>query len=306
MDSSSKTKHTASTGQTVEGGKANESALLAAAPNAFWSSDAASNPDKCAEAFPVFVLGAARSGTTVMAMALRKATRYRGFPEGHVLDVAARLIEAIDAQWDKKNSSIGPKAISVFQLGQLSRARYRMEMIEVLRRLASGYTTPYWYDKTPTHQMVASVPLLAEAWPNARFLFMKRRGLENLCSWQRKFRRDDFSIGCRNWALAMSIWRTVRDSVPNRFIELDQRTLQEDPEGSAACVGGLLSLSAHEIEVFTAVLRRERPQMTDPSATIFNDVSELGWAPERIEMFRDLCDGEMEAYGYTYDSRYCR
>jgi len=274
--------------------------------DSFWSSEAVSGSSERAEAYPVFVLGAARSGTTAVSVALKSATRYRGFPEGHVLDVAIRLIDAVDGHFEKKDSWISPQASSIFQLGQVGHASLRVEMIEVLRRLASGYTTPYWFDKTPTHQMVASVPILAEAWPNARFIFMKRRGLENMCSWLRKFNRQDFSIGCQNWALAMSTWRMVRESVPHKFVELDQHSLLEDAEESAAGVGRLLRLNALEVEAFAAALRRARPEVTDPSARIFSDVSELGWPAERLNLFRDLCGAEMEAYGYTYDTEYCR
>jgi hypothetical protein len=272
----------------------------------FWSDEAGRKPFESVESCPVFVLGAARSGTTALCVALEKSTRYRGFPEGHVLDVAVRLVNAVNAHFEKKDPWISPVEIAAYHLGQMGYARIQAETIELLKRLAAGYTTPFWFDKTPTYQMIASVPIIAQAWPNGRFIFMKRRGLENMRSRMRKFSRIDFPGSCRDWALIMSAWRTARESVPDRYLELDQRTMVDDVGSTAARVGRLLDLEPAEVEAFAAVLRRERPEATSPSANIITDLSELGWSAEQIEKFRGICGAEMDAYGYTYDAQYCR
>ena len=272
----------------------------------FWSDAAGSRPFESVESCPVFVLGAARSGTSALCVALEKGTRYRGFPEGHVLDVAIRLVHAVNAHFEKKTRWISPKEIAAYHLGQMGYARFQAETIDLLRRLAAGYTTPFWFDKTPTYQMIASVPIIAQAWPKGRFIFMKRRGLENICSRMRKSPARNFSGRCRNWAEIMSGWRTVRESVPDRFLEIEQRTMLDDAGSTAARVGRLLDLEPAEVEAFAAALRRERPEVTDPSASIVADLSELGWSAEQIEMFRGICGAEMDAYGYTYDGQYCR
>jgi hypothetical protein len=286
------------------------SAREAASPKAmqvpFWSDVAGSRPLESVESRPVFVLGAARSGTSALCVALEKGTRYKGFPEGQVLDVAIRLVNAVNAHFEKKEQWISPKEIAAYHLGQMGHARFQAETIELLRRLAAGYTTPFWFDKTPTYEMTASVPIIAQAWPNGRFIFMKRRGLENICSRMRKFPGRKFSGQCRNWAEIMSAWRTVRETVPDRFLEIDQRTMLDDPGSTAARVGRLLDLEPAEVEAFAAVLRRERPEATVSSASIVGDVSDLGWSAEQIEMFRRVCGAEMDAYGYTYDAQYCR
>jgi hypothetical protein len=270
----------------------------------FWSDERQSTAEAGGVSRPVFVLGSVRSGTSAMCLALQRGTRYRGFPEGHVLDIAIRLFGALGAHYDMKDRWI-PRAVSGrFQMGRVGYAHFHRELIDLLTRAAAGYTTPYWFDKTPTYQMVASVPLLAQAWPEARFLFMKRRGLENMASRARKFRGGDFRGACRDWALIMSAWRAVRDTVTDRFLDVDQLDMLTNPKGTAADVGRLLGLPPPEVEALAALIGRERPELTDPTASIVDKPSDLGWTPEQISVFQEVCGTEMEAYGYTYDARY--
>jgi len=278
-----------------------------AGPNPrYWSSQSAKETSSRRADHPVFVLGAARSGTTAICRALESGTRYRGFPEGHALDVAIRIALAVNAHFQKKEQWMSPLDIASYHLGKIGHSWLREECIGLIRRLADGFTTPFWFDKTPTYQMVASVPLLAEAWPNARFIFMKRRGLENLRSRLRRFPGLNFSDGCKDWNIIMSGWRAIRAVVRGRFAELDQRTMLESPEASAVLVGRLLDLEPAEVKGLSTLLRGERPESTGQSSSFIADVSELGWSAPQIETFRQICGAEMEAYGYTYDEMYCR
>ncbi len=272
----------------------------------YWSHDGTGEAHAALQSFPVFVLGAARSGTSALGLALEKGTRYRGFSEGHIFDLSIRLAHAVNAHFDKKDQWIPAKDCASYHLGQIGHAWVKAETLELIRRMAAGFTTPFWFDKTPTYEMVASVPVLAEAWPNARFIFMKRRGLENLRSRIRKFTVGNFAGKCRDWNIIMSSWRAVREMVQGKFVELDQRTLAESPDAAAASVGQLLNLDNSEIESFASVLRNERPEATGPLWNYVADVSELDWSAEQLETFRQTCGAEMDAYGYTYDGTYCK
>jgi hypothetical protein len=275
-----------------------------ALPTAYWSDETAREDTEVIQDRPVFVVGAVRSGTTVVTYALERCTRYRGFSEGHVFDIVIRLAHAMNSHFEWKERWLSRSEVALYHLGHISHAFVRDELVSLIRRLACGYTTPFWFDKTPTFEMVATVPLLAEAWPNARFIFMKRRGLENLRSRLRKFSKINFSGVCRDWNQVMSAWRVVRDVVPGRFVELDQRTLGDDPDGAAAALGPLLDLAPSEVESMATVFRQERPESTGMSADVVADISELGWTPEQIENFRQTCGAEMTAYGYSYDANY--
>jgi hypothetical protein len=269
----------------------------------FWT-DSADRPPVDDGTFPVFVLGAARSGTSALFSALTQATRYRGFREGHLLDIAARLDADIAAHIKQKQRRQPADAIAVSHLARDPHARLRGGLKVLLRVAADGYTTPYWIDKTPSRDIIRSAPLLAETWPNARFIFMKRRGIENVMSRLRKFPGLSFRNHCILWASIMSDWRKIRPSLTGKFVEIEQRGMLEDPAGAAAAVAALIGLGEPEIDRLAAQLQAERPQVTDPSGQVVADIAETGWSVEMIDTFRTVCSREMATYGYSWDASY--
>jgi hypothetical protein len=270
----------------------------------FWSEKEVAASSSEMESYPVFVVGAARSGTSAMAQALVKATRYQGFAEGHVLDIAIRVGNAVEQHLDRKSIWVKHKDRGGYHLGRMPNARFEAATLAFLRSLTADFTSPYWMDKTPTYQMVASVPVLADAWPNARFLFMKRRGLENVRSRLRKFKGQNPTFACKDWTLIMSGWRNVRSSITGRFLEVDQYDMATDPALTAERVSALLQLDPKEAEGLRDCLSGERPEATGVPQDIVGDVAELGWSDEDLNQFREICGPEMSAYGYTYDGRY--
>lgn len=282
--------------------EADQHAALAIAE--FWSDDPARSGRGGEDSSPVFVTGSVRSGTSALCGALRRGTRYRGFYEGHVLDVAIEMVNAAHVHLEKKYRQQPPAAIAEFHLGRYRAPRFHAAVRKLLRQVTAGYTTPFWVDKTPSHELIQSIPILAETWPNARFIFMKRRGLENMMSRLRKFPATSLQLHCNQWSSIMSDWRVARSSIPGRFLELDQRQVLEDPYGAADRMGELLNLDPLEVAALGAGLRILRAEVTDRSARVVADIVETGWTPEMIETFRTVCGPEMEAYGYTYDARY--
>ena len=221
-----------------------------------------------------------------------------------MLDLAVRILAAVDAHLDKKHRLLPAAAIDEFHLGRYPHRRVHVAVQGLLKQLAAGYTTPFWVDKTPSRESVLSVPFLARTWPNAQFIFLKRRGLENMMSRLRKFPQTNFERHCLDWALIMSDWRTVRSSISERFIELEQRSMLADPSGTARQVAELLCLDEIEAEALRTELATVRTEVTDAAAHVVNDAAETGWSAEMIARFRAICGPEMEAYGYTFDGRY--
>lgn len=272
----------------------------------YWSEDKHPSFFDSTPMYPVFILGAARSGTSAICLALEKGSRYQGFAEGHVFDVAIRLINAVHAHFDWKSPWITPEILAGYHLGRIDYSQFHDTVLEMLKSLALGFTSPYWIDKTPTYQMIASVPILAQAWPNAKFVFMKRRGLEVIRSRSRKFAAMQFQNACNDWSLIMSGWRTVRDMIPARFLEVDQYHMATNPEQTANNLGKLLHLDSTEITAIAHQLRKQRPESTGPADNIVSDPAELKWNPEQMNMFLEKCGREMVEYGYAYDSSYCK
>ena len=154
----------------------------AAAPRRQAQFDVASPlPSFNSEQHPVFVLGAKRSGTSAIAQALLRSGRYAGQEEGHLLGLAGRLIELVGQHYEINEAEVVEQRNSF-----ITRVpeKYFTDFIKgVFAHLAqSAFPSGYWLDKTPDASMVRITPLLKDIWPNAKFVFMKRRGVEHSAS----------------------------------------------------------------------------------------------------------------------------
>ena len=167
--------------------------------------------------FPVFVLGPARSGTSAMALGLLDSGRYSGYGEGHLLPLAHDLLATADTYYRRyaeagADTLLGRVPIAAFQ------SLIRRSFVQLARDV---FPTRFWLDKTPTVAMVHAAPLMKELWPNARFIFMKRRVIENVLSRLRKFPGETtcyglLRLGCRHGGLARCARKADRRSARDR------------------------------------------------------------------------------------------
>jgi hypothetical protein len=107
----------------------------------FWTDSPDRQPITADGAFPVFVVGAARSGTSALFAALTQTTRYRGFGEGHLLDIAAKLNAEIKAHITYKYTIQSADAVAQCHLARDPDTRLRSGLHLLLRVAADGYTT---------------------------------------------------------------------------------------------------------------------------------------------------------------------
>jgi hypothetical protein len=163
--------------------------------------------------------------------------------------------------------------------------------------------TGRWLDKTPGGQlMVESCPSLLEIFPNAKFIYCQRRGIENVLSRQNKFSDGDFEAHCRGWALAMEAWLQTAPKLGASAIAVDQRDMALDPEEVSRKVSNFLGLSADQREGMLKVLRDRRLEQTraahDNAPVALN---QTGWSEADQSMFRSICGPMMTAFGYDME-----
>jgi hypothetical protein len=208
---------------------------------------------------PVFVLGAPRSGTTAVALALMDAASYAGYGEGQVIDLLVLLQHALSRFYEGRTNEIMRPGRGTM-LGRIPEEYFSNGIFalfaEAIRQI---FPSRRWCDKTPTADMIWAAPSLARIWPNAKFVFLKRRGLENLLSRTRKFPGFPFDDQCLGWTACMEAWRAVRDGLAGRALELDQHFLARYPDRSAEAIdcvipSGLLNSVACTIAL---ILRAE-------------------------------------------------
>jgi Sulfotransferase family len=254
--------------------------------------------------FPVFVLGAPRSGTSAVAQALMASTPYKGHQEGQVIDLLTPLMHAVRRFYEAKAEDVT-----------------RPERITMIKQIPEGYFTNgicalfadavrplfpkgHWCDKTPTPEMIWAAPLLLRTWPNAQFIFVRRRAIENVMSRMRKFSGYSFETQCLYWTACMEAWRSVRGSLTGRALELDQHFVARHPEDAARAIGTLLALSAGEAHELARVLARHRPEQTGAHVQDLCDASAMDWSPDQWATFDRICGPTLAAYGYSRDTSY--
>ena len=245
---------------------------------------------------PVMVLGAARSGTSAMTLALRRNTRYVGYGEGHLIDLFPKLIETVNRHYTRGRSDlpIGATMLASVPVESIHEG-IQAVFVELARNLAP---TGYWTDKTPGPQMVRAVPALRKIWPELRCIFMKRRPIENIESRRRKFPDTSFRDHCLLWAESMTAWEEVRTELAPVSLEVEQMQLAQHPEIVVQQMAGLLFLSADECTRLVESFNNDRPQRTTEEFAPVYDLDTVGWDDKQREVFLRICGGLMDRFGY--------
>ncbi len=248
---------------------------------------------------PLFILGPARSGTSVITLALLESASYVGTGEGHLLPLAHALVSAVDRYYQRRahdpNTMLGRVPIDAFQ--KLIRRSFV--------KLASDlFPTVRWLDKTPTVEMVRASVLMKEIWPNARFIFMKRRVIENVLSRLRRFPEDSIERHYSDWAAVMTAWLAVRDTLGDAGLEIEHRQLVLDPDAVGASIASFLQLPEAAAARFLHYLNKSHPEQTDENFGAIYSLDRLGLDESDARRMTAMCDPIMQALGYSYDGSY--
>jgi hypothetical protein len=249
--------------------------------------------------FPVFVLGSARSGTSAITLALLESRAYVGSGEGHLMPLANMLLTTIDQHYRHvgydPNTTLGRVSIDAFQ------RLVRRSFVQLARDL---FQATRWLDKTPTVEMVRAAPLMKEIWPNAKFIFMKRRAIENVLSRQRKFPADAVDRHYSDWVAVMTAWLEVREQLGDSVLEVEHRQLVLNPQTEASSIANFLELPEASAASFVSYICEMRPERTDPNFGATYEFDDLGLDEQDARKMRAACDPIMKAMGYSYDESY--
>ena len=256
-------------------------------------------PTSDASQFPVFIMGPARSGTSAITLALLESGSYVGTGEGHLMPLAHGLLSLIDQHYRRAGGD-GNTA-----LGRVSSDAFQKLVRRAFVKLASElFPMPRWLDKTPTVEMVRASVLMRELWPNARFIFMKRRVIENLLSRRRKFPDGTTESHYSDWAAVMTAWLAARDELGGAALEIDHRQLVTDPQEVASLIAAFLELEDPAAARFSDYLGQSRPEQTDENFGATYSLETLGLDEHEARRMMAVCDPVMSAFGYGYGDTY--
>ena len=253
---------------------------------------------------PLFILGAARSGTTALTQALLKATPYQGFYEGHLLDLLAEFYVTLDRFYRlKADEWLDPGRSTTIKHVPIQYFREGFESV-FIAAMGELFPTGWWLDKTPAANMIHIAGRLRQIWPEAKFIYLKRRAFENIASRRRKFPDRSFEIDCREWAAAMRAWREVRPELAGCALQIDQLHLAQASDKAAAEIAAFLGLNQRDTRRLRQALLVDRPERTGDMFAQVYTADELGWIEEQWAVFDAICGPELDWFGYSRDRSY--
>src|SRR5688572_12819149 len=123
-----------------------------------------------------------------MMAALRDGAQIRGFNEGVLAHLLPTLMSDVQQHYLRHNEK--PSTM----LGSVPEEFLTTGIKNLFgRAFIETMGTGRWLDKTPGGaKIVETCPSLLEIFPNATFIFCKRRGIENVLSRQNKFKGGNF------------------------------------------------------------------------------------------------------------------
>jgi hypothetical protein len=161
-----------------------------------------------------------------------------------------------------------------------------------------------WVDKTPGGAMIRAVPLCAQLWPGARFIFVQRRAIENVASRLRKFPQIEFEAHCADWRDAMAASRDARMRLGEAAMTIDWIDMVQAPDQVMAVLAPFAGLDVAQAERMIQVLRQDRPQQTSEAFGQVLSLADLPWKAQQKASFTILCGEEMRQAGYTLEVGY--
>lgn len=252
---------------------------------------------------PIFILGSERSGTSIITQALRNGVGIEGYHEGHFLSLLHLIMNKIDIFYTSKSQVLDNKFLLI---ANTEREEFEKLIISNFKTITESlHKSDTWLDKTPGAHMIKCVPYLVKIWPNAKFVFAKRRGIENVISRLNKFPKVSFERHCKDWALCMQSWLDVKELVNENSIEIEQREIALNPQVIAERLGAFLKLEPDSTSNISKIFTSKRPQSTgSKEQELAMNLNETGWTKAEIESFKTHCSEINRRYGYSESASY--
>jgi hypothetical protein len=265
------------------------------------------------EDFPFFVVGSARSGTTMLRLMLNAHPEVAVPPESRFIVDLYRGSDEVDVptllteleQYTRFTAWELPIEAVRRELDDVSRPSFPDVMRAVYRAYARLQGKSRWGDKTPRY--VENLDLLAHLFPDARFIHLIRDGRNVALSYA------DVPFGPKTIAAAADLWArrvkagmAVGRRLAHRYIEMRYEDLVEDAAGEIKSLCEFLELEFDPGMLDYTERAREavlpRAAIYNPNVTrepISNVRSwETGMSSYRIEVFEAVAGPVLSDLGY--------
>ena len=259
-----------------------------------------------------FIIGSARSGTTLLRMMLNAHPDVAVPPESRFVVQLYRsddvqvddFLERLDAhpRWTSWETPIEDVRA---QLAGLTTVPYPEAIEAAYMAYAQNRNKKRYGDKTPRY--IEDLPLLARLWPEAKFVHLVRDGREVALSYA------DVPFGPSTVAKAAALWkeRVVvgmeqgRPLGPHRYAELRYERLLTNPQAEVEALCSFLDLDFNPAMLDYSERSRsevlDRAQLYNPNVTR-SITKTRSWdeqmPPSQVEVFEAIAGDTLEELGY--------
>lgn len=273
---------------------------------------------------PFFVLGCARSGTTLLQLMLHAHPRLAVPPETRFIPEAYRrraefgdlrepanldlLVDWITQRRETKFRDLGVDAEVLRRRAHEVPPTLGSVLGAVLEQYAARCGKPRWGDKRPGY--FRSLRELLTLFPDAQVIHIIRDGRDCVASLKRMpWWRHSVPVAAHYWMKAMRAGEWARASLPaDQYVELHYEDLVLDPDGEVARLCAFLGEEPHEDmlrpqeQAQRAVPKRKRAQW-HRRTTAEIDASavgkwESGLEPEELRLVEFVAGRRLVAQGY--------
>jgi hypothetical protein len=241
----------------------------------------------------VFIVGAPRSGTSIMLRAMKDVVGLPGYGESHAMPAFQRIIDNIREDlsfFDDKDQQLMVKEIKVDDL-----VRHIGDFIR--KFYYDIFPGGSWVDKSARGNAVAGLPLIESIFPDARLIMIRRNGIEVAVSHLKKFPDSDLAHACQSWSKAMrELQRASRKC--NNLLMIDQYDLQNNAEKVSQDIAEHIGLpqQGEPLAKFFLTQRVQGSSTHDQKKRLRLD--DTGWSDKDKDLFKRQCGPMMERFGY--------
>jgi Sulfotransferase family len=243
----------------------------------------------------VFVLGSARSGTSILYLALRRVFGLSGPGESHVFPIFVRILHEF---WQYREGLVARDANNKKLLAyRLDPKLFRAHLALFIRSFyASQFPTGAWVDKTPGAEAILAASMIMEAFPAAKIIATKRTGVEVVRSFSTKF-SSGLEEACNAWAGAMAALHQATEKFPGILV-VDQYDIANSPAETAERIAtyiGMPEKSAALAEFFAGT---EFDRSSTHSWQTRMTLADVDWGERGRRTFERICGSMMQRFDY--------
>lgn len=262
------------------------------------------SPGDSYDQVPIFITGSVRSGTSIVTRALTHGAGIPGYVEGCFIDFLGSFLRAVEHNYERRPLQRRNKQV---MLGHVPQQVFTEALLQWFKGQYEQYAphTGMWVDKTADKELLYALPYVRRMWPQAKFIFMKRRSIENVASRKRKFSHIGFKNHCTLWTELNELMVAQMRVLPKEsYIVIDQYDVATAPATVARALGVFLNLTLEQVAQVERVFTEDRPEFTGGDETVVCSLDEMPWTEAEKQILRDVCGPLTERMGWTLGNAY--